>query len=183
MIKMKFLQKNILENYIIPYILNYEYIRSSMYSQLITLSKWRFFMQISEEQRKALLKEVFGLSEVGERREDWLKKTCEKCSGDGTILHTVVKSVPCSCEDGRVTLSCKYCDGTGKFTQRRGSVVDCYACNGTGIWRVVRCKTCRGKGEVSRKSKVEHTCFRCKGEGKVKVEPFNPVLDLEELIG
>lgn len=76
---------------------------------------------------------------------------------------------------GVKTLKCKYCKD-GKFTQRNGRVVDCRVCEGTGIWKKVTCWTCRGSGIVYKESERFDICSKCKGLGKIKVNPFNPVI-------
>lgn len=76
---------------------------------------------------------------------------------------------------GVKTLRCKYCKD-GKFTQRNGRIVDCRVCKGTGIWKKVRCRTCNGFGIVNKKLERFVACSKCEGLGKVKLNPFNPVI-------
>ena len=75
---------------------------------------------------------------------------------------------------GTKTLKCRACQGTGKFKQKSGKVVDCYRCKGNGIFRKVRCRKCDGTGVIYRKEFID--CWKCEGLGKIKLDLFNPVI-------
>lgn len=129
--------------------------------------------------------------------------TCPRCKGSGKVK-SVYASHPEICPDcdpipmsdsilqawfgwtyrrrdrsmkasGIKTLKCQYCDD-GKFKQRNGRIVDCRICRGTGIWKKVDCRTCRGFGYVFKELKDLITCSKCDGLGKIKINPFNPVI-------
>lgn len=127
--------------------------------------------------------------------------TCPECKGLGKIKRSFFTREFVSCPDcdplpkrnkifsfyeifgltpsassGIKTLKCKYCKGTGKFKQRNGRIVDCRACKGTGIWKKVTCRTCGGSGIISKVEEDTIICPTCKGIGKVKINPFNPVI-------
>jgi len=77
---------------------------------------------------------------------------------------------------GRKTLKCNACKGTGKFKQKSGRIVDCYKCNGSGVFRIVRCNVCGGTGQVPSTKRIEEACDKCKGLGKIELNLFNPVI-------
>ena len=105
----------------------------------------------------------------------WPLRTIEPCPDcdplmDQDLLTGIRRS------SGIKTLKCKYCKN-GKFTQRHGKVVECRVCFGTGIWKKVRCRTCRGSGLVRKKVTNSFiTCPTCQGLGRIKINPFNPVI-------
>jgi len=107
----------------------------------------------------------------------WTKKTCPDCEPlpvGINIFGGWYKNVKKS--SGYKALRCKYCKGSGKFIQRSGRTVDCYACKGTGIWKTITCKTCKGWGFIFTEIEDVVTCSTCNGLGKVKIDLFNPVI-------
>jgi len=116
-------------------------------------------------------------------------KDCPRCDRRGyTVQFGIAWKVCTECDEfGRVprmsTVNCKYCGGTGKFTQRRsGRVVDCLACKGTGKFkrvdyvRMQLCPKCCGTKTIHGKSeeKFYHKCFECNGTGEIQIH--NPVI-------
>lgn len=111
-----------------------------------------------------------------------LWKTCPRCNGSGTIKmykhikghernpdgcimcnHTGIQSIK---------IICRACHGSGKYRQKRGKIVDCYRCNGSGRVTVDRiCPYC-SDGITT----VIVDCPECNGIGKIIYEPFNPVI-------
>lgn len=72
---------------------------------------------------------------------------CSTCDGTG------IKSATCpDCKGSKV---CTYCQGSGKRPGLGGSMVNCFACTGTG-----KCKKCDGTGQMS-----SH-CPDCFGTGR-----------------
>jgi len=113
---------------------------------------------------------------------------CPKCDHRGYIALKQQAFTTCPhCIDGltnKRTFDCKYCNGTGKFTQRRsGRVVDCKACNGSGEFvktypRARFCEKCGGSAVTKDTNKppdiTYHRCWECKGTGELPM--WNPVL-------
>lgn len=83
---------------------------------------------------------------------------------------------------GIKTLWCKDCKdpitgkSTGKFKQRSGRVVTCYTCQGTKIFKKVKCRKCRGTGQLYIDMSKYYDCSHCGALGKVKINPWNPVI-------
>lgn len=140
----------------------------------------------SEEDRKKA-KKIF------KEDEDMfsLWETCIRCNGTGQIPNPYTEMEK-ACPDcnpikysswsftwkssGIKTLKCKYCKGTGLFIKRNGEKVTCTRCNGSGIWKKVKCRTCKGKGFIMINTEPYITCGKCNGVGKIKLNPFNPVI-------
>jgi hypothetical protein len=118
-----------------------------------------------------------------------LFENCKECDSIGKITSVRYKEEICKyCDIHKENWSifgiyqlrkkyslCKDCKGTGEFTQKRGKTVDCYKCQGTGLFGY--CKHCKNTGFISRKKEfVENICLNCKGTGKIELKPFNPVI-------
>ena len=117
-----------------------------------------------------------------------LFNTCERCKGTGEIsnyrpgynewcsrcLKNVLGRVIAT---GKIKVGCGACNGSGKFKQRRnGRVVNCYRCEGKG-WLFIKCPSCKGQRITHISSYTKKTvCSNCGGAGKVKINPFNPVI-------
>ena len=71
-------------------------------------------------------------------------------------------------------IKCRSCKGTGEYKQKRGKIVNCFTCYGSGVWRRVKCPKCHGLGVVYEKKLID--CWKCEGLGKIKIDPFNPVI-------
>ena len=110
---------------------------------------------------------------------------CERCDRRGyTIEHGVAYRVCDECDSfGKVprTLRCKYCNGSGKFTQRRtGRIVPCLICKGTGIFvhphLTQPCPRCYGTKTVyeRRETTYYQQCSDCRGTGELPM--WNPVI-------
>ena len=102
----------------------------------------------------------------GKRKQKGLKKVyhkCPKCHGTGNK-----------------TSICRICNGTGKFRRKRGDIVDCLRCKGFGrfVYFGVFCCHCFGRGRTWTSNNILSTtnCWNCGGLGKVKINPFNPVI-------
>jgi len=111
-----------------------------------------------------------------------LYDTCPKCNGLGNrVEQQIVRNtqsltrVPCILCPPR---KCNACDN-GTFTQRNGRKVTCLKCKGLGLLPDKRCGWCGGKGTLKYQCEMENVtvkCMLCYGTGKVKVDPFNPVI-------
>lgn len=124
-------------------------------------------------------------------------KNCPDCNKKGyRTTQGTAWSYCSSCDDSGMTwvntevlTDCKYCKGSGKFTQARSRrVVDCRACRGSGKFRRVepsrrRCPRCRGTKTIwhEQVEVVHHRCSQCKGTGEVEV--LNPVIPKGVLAG
>lgn len=121
-----------------------------------------------------------------------LKKTCSHCNGTGKWEKEIWVDEECPKCNGtmKVQLKCRFCND-GKFKQKHGRVVDCYKCKGTGIWKTVNCNQCNrnefyhhpifgrmfaGRQQFGHYEKALVNCPKCNGTGKIKVNPFNPVI-------
>jgi hypothetical protein len=108
--------------------------------------------------------------------EESSSKICHKCGGDG-----------------KHKFGCRACNGTGKYTQNSGRVVDCKKCNGTGKFVAGECYTCHGTGRIEvspwsfiglfgftrriigyRTESHRTSCGVCHGTGKKEI--LNPAL-------
>lgn len=77
---------------------------------------------------------------------------------------------------GKIKVGCKDCLGTRKFKQRNGRVVECRRCKGRG-WVYITCPKCKDRGAITVKARTTKTpCFNCGTTGRIKVNPFNPVI-------
>lgn len=110
---------------------------------------------------------------------------CSHCNGDGyTSTKGLSWKVCPHCDEFGLMpkiFMCKSCKGTGKFTQKRGTVVACRTCNGTGKFKHPRikvvCLHCRGTKTIYGTNENEvfyHKCVSCNGTGEI--EMWNPVL-------
>jgi len=122
-----------------------------------------------------------------------LYDNCKKCKGTGKIKNIVNSHIEdcdrCSVRlrpgifgfstyisTGKIKIACNACHSSGKFKQRSGKTVDCFKCNGKGF-RYIKCFKCKGTKVIHIKAyTTEHTCINCSGTGRVKVDPFNPVI-------
>jgi DnaJ-class molecular chaperone len=135
------------------------------------------------------------LVNLGKGFEDKTKNTmkCSSCKGEGYIVSKNaifgVDSSFCDCDGGFIkTAPCKHCEGTGKYTQKSGKVVDCRSCNGTGVHTFTKpmvCPKCRytryrlrnflfGFEKIVGYEDIYHTCHKCHGVGEIEL--FNPVI-------
>lgn len=119
--------------------------------------------------------------------------TCKNCNGTGErVIHHPIGFDPCDrctistriffgyydrVPTGRIKVACKSCKGSGKFRQRRsGKIVDCRDCSGNG-YKYITCPKCKGLKTIFGKSyTTKEVCYFCGGAGKVKINPFNPVI-------
>jgi DnaJ-class molecular chaperone len=117
--------------------------------------------------------------------------TCEKCKGTGEITrYSMAYEVPCiRCREipcwysrfkpipiGKIQVRCGDCRGTGKFKQRNGRIVNCRRCNSKG-WLYITCPKCKGRRIIKIEAHTTKTiCLNCGGSGRVKINPFNPVI-------
>ena len=114
---------------------------------------------------------------------------CDRCNGKGKWVEEApdfrYKEETIICQrchgTGVYTNQCRVCNGTGKFKQHNGRIVDCIRCNGSGFYKVGNCFTCHGEGflhietlENHGRKKVYHVCHVCDGTGKIEI--WNPVL-------
>jgi len=121
-----------------------------------------------------------------------LFENCKKCKGTGEIVrHFKAYDEPCdrciyslyslrsfkeAFPRGKIKTACRACKGTGKFRQQNGRIVECRSCKGKG-WLYITCPKCKGRGFITRKARtINSKCFDCGGTGRIKVNPFNPVI-------
>ncbi|MCK4526509.1 DnaJ domain-containing protein [candidate division WOR-3 bacterium] len=146
---------------------------------------------------------AIGDTEIREKGKDILKaeqenedmfeffESCKRCDGNGEITHYYeaytdlcdrcmerssslfsFKSFPI----GKIKVKCRDCRGTGKFKQRSGRTVTCRQCKGLG-WLSIKCPKCKGTGRILIKARTtRRMCWYCGGSGKIKLNPFNPVI-------
>jgi len=125
------------------------------------------------------------------------KYICVPCSGTGEYYLFFKSSTPVPCKfcSGKGILkivSCRDCEGTGRYKKPEGRVPIneiCPTCKGTGKYKV-KCRRCLGKGIFHKPglaAKLEDTtaCTKCRGRGfhipkpekKKHIHvPYNPVL-------
>lgn len=151
----------------------------------IALDKVEVKTSLSEELRK----------KWDQEEEDMFSifNPCSECNGSRVsyVFRTIRQTCSNCGGSGIVKLKCKYCSGTGIFTNKFGRKVPCRACNETGIWKEVYCKICNRKsrrgffsnwaryyefGIEYTEKKIEVPCPKCGGRGKIKYEPLNPVI-------
>ncbi|MEA3295545.1 MAG: hypothetical protein U9Q27_00155 [Patescibacteria group bacterium] len=133
-----------------------------------------------------------GILKAEQENEDMFDffDTCKQCNGKGKIIqHHEADTELCNvcmshssffsvrnCPTGKIKESCRACKGMGKFKQRSGRIVTCYRCKGKG-WIIKKCPKCKGKGLVHVKAHTtENICLICGGTGRIKLNPFNPVI-------
>ncbi len=93
-------------------------------------------------------------------------RVCDQCDASGRV---------------KTTSPCRYCKGTGKFTQRRsGRTVDCRACDGSGRFvhtnHYQYCPRCLGTKTIytTTEGVFYKRCWECEGSGELPM--WNPVL-------
>lgn len=118
--------------------------------------------------------------------------TCKDCNGTGErVIYHPISIDPCDrctsrriffgwserVSTGKIKVRCKSCRGSGKFKQQRsGKIVDCRDCSGNG-YKYITCPKCKGHKTIFTKSyTTKEVCYFCGGAGKVKINPFNPVI-------
>jgi DnaJ-class molecular chaperone len=74
-------------------------------------------------------------------------------------------------------IRCNKCNGTGKYLDKG----ICFKCNGQGVTKI-RCSVCHGSGYKEAET-VTYTCSNCGGKGKIKIDPFNPVIPKGAVLG
>ena len=90
--------------------------------------EWYFECATETVQKDAVIRYAYEAKPIHKER-------CQACSGKGHFEKTV---------------SCKYCDGKGKYVNKEGKVRTCYNCGGDGkLIQKDHCYTCAGKGEKS----------------------------------
>ena len=114
-----------------------------------------------------------------------LSKTCPNCSGKGITVIPGRRRVCKKCvtiynemkggKGGVVALKCRAsgCE-RGIFTLRSGRKIPCRKCEGTGYFKV-KCNMCDGN-HVHEEPRTTKNCSNCKGTGRIKIQPFNPVI-------
>ena len=116
---------------------------------------------------------------------------CKKCNGKGEITrYSKAYDEPCDrCMErrpsffsfkafpaGKIKVGCRDCRGTKKFKQRNGRIVECRRCKGKG-WVYITCPKCKGRGFITIEARtIKSPCFNCGATGRIKVNPFNPVI-------
>lgn len=118
--------------------------------------------------------------------------TCQSCKGTGEIVkHHKTHIEPCrhctqhasgawyrydAFPTGKIQVHCRTCHGSGKFKQRNGKIVDCYRCEGRS-WLTIKCPECHGSRIIVIKAHTTTSrCYKCSGSGRIKSNPFNPVI-------
>lgn len=98
---------------------------------------------------------------------------CDRCIKSTRIFFGYYKRVP----TGKIKVPCKSCGGTGKFKQCNSKkIVPCLSCAGKGF-KYVKCPKCKGTKFIHMKAyTTESGCYLCGGTGRIKVNPFNPVI-------
>lgn len=109
-----------------------------------------------------------------------LWESCPECGGHGKRKQVTSGTRFCPACGGigqRRPVRCFECRGSGIFVQRNGREVQCRKCGGSGSFRWV-CKHCKGVGFVFDLNPITtyYNCFKCGGAGKIKLNPFNPVI-------
>jgi len=74
---------------------------------------------------------------------------------------------------GKKRVKCRECHH-GIFLLRNGREVTCRRCNGLTFF-FITCFKCKGTGFLSQ-TEEQIRCFTCHGKGKIKLNPFNPVI-------
>lgn len=117
--------------------------------------------------------------------------TCPDCKGAGEeVQYYQERFMPCDrcttsiyffgfwdhVSRGKIKATCRDCQGTGKFKQRKGKKVTCYKCKGRGFL-IIRCPKCKGRKVIILEAKTIHNrCGKCGGSGRIKINPFNPAI-------
>jgi len=149
------------------------------YDALINLATCVTAEQVSDEMKKQ-----------DKAKEDMfeLYEQCSSCEGNGEKFeervveekimdeNKIKSKEPCIfCRN----IPCRKCNN-GVFTLKNGRKVTCLKCMGVGRVSDPMCFWCRGFGSLGgvsyKKIRVRVKCGHCNGTGKVKVDPFNPVI-------
>lgn len=122
-------------------------------------------------------------------------RDCPRCGRKGyTVRHGTSYTVCEECNElgmvpRKVKVDCKYCKGSGKFTQRNSRrVVDCLACGGSGKFEKIFgrsnfgfgawefCPKCLGTKTIFSENEKEfyEKCYECGGIGEIRI--YNPVI-------
>ncbi len=113
-------------------------------------------------------------------------RDCPRCEHRGYTISFGFGYQPCTMCDKNgmsfleVTQPCRYCTGTGKFTQKNsGKIVDCLSCKGSGKFTHRRdfiCPACSGRKKVygQTEEKIYEKCYECTGVGEIEIH--NPVI-------
>lgn len=138
-----------------------------------------------EKQQEEEEKDIFALWEH-----------CTHCNGKGYNIVQHDNTVLCDCVYGwarrytpglfmllnnfipsRAKSKCRDCNATGMFTLRNGRKVVCRKCKGSGVF-IWHCRECNDTGIIfkGKDNTIKQTCFHCEGLGKIKIDPFNPVI-------
>lgn len=75
---------------------------------------------------------------------------------------------------------CTECNGSGEIIYDEPDIIKCKICHGLGFTNFFekRCYSCKGKGHFLGYSQIKKTkkCLNCYGTGRIKHDPFNPVI-------
>jgi len=142
---------------------------SKAYSQLINLAVDSGHTTSFAQMEKEISSDVFNMWEP-----------CVYCNESGSIPRKRIVKVPCPrCNKKgwpvkfRPTSRCRACD-KGKYTKKNGEVVDCFVCHGTGVYGL--CPVCKNEMFIEKEKTEYKQCLVCRGLGKIKNNPFNPVI-------
>lgn len=156
-----------------------------VYEELVKYPSYIFTDADFQTQTIPLTREGIPLHELGLGLGSLVNGTdCPRCNHRGYLIEYGDHFRVCDyCNLGVVPreFPCRSCKGTGKYTQKRGRVVNCYRCKGTGKFKhpthKMWCPKCHGGMTIrdTNKEKVYYIkCVHCDGKGELPM--FNPVL-------